>query len=469
MQRSTGLLYSNDDDDALQIRLEVDQCGGRTKRALPSAVGCFPSSSSSFFSVGRCSPAPPAPRRKGCGAHGSRRGSAASEAPRDHDTTQHHKLLLKARLSVKISHIRFYRLSFYPAEVIEELKIELSRGSDYHKSMSNLLYQTEIDRLDDVMTFSSDCWNLKKYNRFYYSKRRESGQVWLAGAARPPINHNNSPAAAQRTMARRCQGITSGAPRFCCHKLSIPVLCRRWNRLMMTGNIRHTRDTPLRPHAAAGGASIGRRASAIKALHKIVYRFPLGQHVDEKEVCKHIRKLRTDKSPGPDCVQNKVLKAGAVLLTSSLTYLSDRVLDTGQRFSIRPTAQLCLACARTRRSLTRERPSLRPAPGRRDVRVRRAFKARLSATNTFHCVANAVMGCGGDSGAARGARARPGPPNLWRICCSARRAARPAGSVPRAAREDVVALAYAARARLPARDRRHIAKLRGSVAMGSLC
>ncbi|GBP88145.1 hypothetical protein EVAR_59679_1 [Eumeta japonica] len=56
MQRPTGLLSSNDDDDALQIRLEVDQCGGRTKRASPSAVGCFPSSSSSFFSVGCCSP-----------------------------------------------------------------------------------------------------------------------------------------------------------------------------------------------------------------------------------------------------------------------------------------------------------------------------------------------------------------------------------------------------------------------------
>ncbi|GBP53025.1 hypothetical protein EVAR_80987_1 [Eumeta japonica] len=56
MQRPTGLLSSNDDGDAPQIRLEVDQRGGCTKRVLPSAVGCFPSSSSSFFSVGRCYP-----------------------------------------------------------------------------------------------------------------------------------------------------------------------------------------------------------------------------------------------------------------------------------------------------------------------------------------------------------------------------------------------------------------------------
>ncbi|GBP12120.1 hypothetical protein EVAR_5941_1 [Eumeta japonica] len=50
MQRPTGL-SSNDDNDALQIRIEVDQCGGCTKRASPSAMGCFPSSSSPPFAV----------------------------------------------------------------------------------------------------------------------------------------------------------------------------------------------------------------------------------------------------------------------------------------------------------------------------------------------------------------------------------------------------------------------------------
>ncbi|GBP43658.1 hypothetical protein EVAR_30492_1 [Eumeta japonica] len=53
---SLRLLSLNEDDDALQIRIEVDQCGGCTKRASPSAVGCFSSSPSSFFSVGRYSP-----------------------------------------------------------------------------------------------------------------------------------------------------------------------------------------------------------------------------------------------------------------------------------------------------------------------------------------------------------------------------------------------------------------------------
>ncbi|GBP59762.1 hypothetical protein EVAR_44324_1 [Eumeta japonica] len=50
MQRPTGLLSSNDDNDTIQIRLEFDQCGRRTKRTSPSAVGCF-TSSSGFFSV----------------------------------------------------------------------------------------------------------------------------------------------------------------------------------------------------------------------------------------------------------------------------------------------------------------------------------------------------------------------------------------------------------------------------------
>ncbi|GBP17300.1 hypothetical protein EVAR_17788_1 [Eumeta japonica] len=66
MQRPTGLLYSNDNDDAFQIRLEVDQRGRRTKRASPSAVRCFSSSSSSFFSVGRLPPGRSGPDLKIC-------------------------------------------------------------------------------------------------------------------------------------------------------------------------------------------------------------------------------------------------------------------------------------------------------------------------------------------------------------------------------------------------------------------
>ncbi|CAH2108540.1 unnamed protein product [Euphydryas editha] len=53
--------------------------------------------------------------------------------------------------------------------------------------------------------------------------------------------------------------------------------------------------------------------------------------VDEKEVTMNIRKLRTDKSPGPDGIQNEALKAGAILLARPLTYLFNKVLNTGQR------------------------------------------------------------------------------------------------------------------------------------------
>lgn len=52
--------------------------------------------------------------------------------------------------------------------------------------------------------------------------------------------------------------------------------------------------------------------------------------VDEKEVIKHISKLRPHKSPGPDGIQNEALKAGAILLSRPLMYLFNKVLNIGQ-------------------------------------------------------------------------------------------------------------------------------------------
>lgn len=54
------------------------------------------------------------------------------------------------------------------------------------------------------------------------------------------------------------------------------------------------------------------------------------QPVDEQEVMHHIRKLKTDKSPGPDGIRNEALKAGGALLTHPLTHLFNKVLNTGQ-------------------------------------------------------------------------------------------------------------------------------------------
>ncbi|XP_052746684.1 succinate dehydrogenase [ubiquinone] flavoprotein subunit, mitochondrial-like [Bicyclus anynana] len=50
--------------------------------------------------------------------------------------------------------------------------------------------------------------------------------------------------------------------------------------------------------------------------------------VDDREVTKHIKKLKTDKSPGPDGIQNEMLKAGAVILARPLAYLFNKVFYT---------------------------------------------------------------------------------------------------------------------------------------------
>ncbi|KAJ8727495.1 hypothetical protein PYW07_001614 [Mythimna separata] len=52
--------------------------------------------------------------------------------------------------------------------------------------------------------------------------------------------------------------------------------------------------------------------------------------IHEKEVFDYIKKLKADKAPGPDGIQNEALKAGVFLLTHPLTYLFNKVLNTGQ-------------------------------------------------------------------------------------------------------------------------------------------
>ncbi|CAF4951987.1 unnamed protein product [Pieris macdunnoughi] len=81
----------------------------------------------------------------------------------------------------------------------------------------------------------------------------------------------------------------------------------------------YTKPTPCLSSITATSAAIPKPQSVIDL-----------PPVDEKEVFKHIRKLKTDKSPRPDGIQNEVLKAGITLLTSPLTYLFNEVLNTGQ-------------------------------------------------------------------------------------------------------------------------------------------
>ena len=38
------------------------------------------------------------------------------------------------------------------------------------------------------------------------------------------------------------------------------------------------------------------------------------------EVIKHIQKLKTDKSPGPDDIKNEAMKTGAAILARPLAY-----------------------------------------------------------------------------------------------------------------------------------------------------
>lgn len=52
--------------------------------------------------------------------------------------------------------------------------------------------------------------------------------------------------------------------------------------------------------------------------------------IDAMEMSIHIQKLKQDKSPGPDGLQNEALKIGSALLVHPLTYLFNKVLDTGQ-------------------------------------------------------------------------------------------------------------------------------------------
>lgn len=50
--------------------------------------------------------------------------------------------------------------------------------------------------------------------------------------------------------------------------------------------------------------------------------------INETEVYKHIRQLKTEKSPGPDGLSNEALKIGAPILLNPLTQLFNVVLDT---------------------------------------------------------------------------------------------------------------------------------------------
>ncbi|XP_063544341.1 uncharacterized protein LOC134752601 [Cydia strobilella] len=52
--------------------------------------------------------------------------------------------------------------------------------------------------------------------------------------------------------------------------------------------------------------------------------------IQEEEVLKHIKKLKHEKSPGPDGLRNESLKIGAPLLTKPLTCIFNMVLSTGQ-------------------------------------------------------------------------------------------------------------------------------------------
>ncbi|GBP42188.1 Probable RNA-directed DNA polymerase from transposon X-element [Eumeta japonica] len=50
--------------------------------------------------------------------------------------------------------------------------------------------------------------------------------------------------------------------------------------------------------------------------------------IDECEVLEHLKKLKTEKSPGPDNITNEILKIGAPLLLSHLTQVFNLSLKT---------------------------------------------------------------------------------------------------------------------------------------------